>query len=102
MREIESRMPLREFRFRTMRIGPLGVAVAAFTLCAAIVVMLLLAFGKAILLSALVSWLWPRIFSPDFTKVVFGTERISFWKILLLFILAGVLFSMLRRRRRDG
>jgi len=95
-------MPLRGFRFRPLRIGPLGAAVAALTLFTAAVVMLLLAFGKAILISAMVSWLWPRIFSPDFTKVVFGTERVSFWKVLLLCIFAGVALLILRRRRRDG
>ena len=102
MRDIGPLMALREFRFRGMRVGPLGVALAALTLFAATVVMLLLAFGKAILLSAAVSWLWPRIFSPDFTKVVFGTERVSFWKILLLVVLVGVVVSLLRRRRRGG
>lgn len=94
-------MPLGEFRFRSMRIGPIGMAVAGLTLLAAVAVMLLLLFGKTLLLSALVSWLWPRIFSPDFTKVVFGVEQVSFWKVLLLFVLAGAVVSLLRRRRRD-
>ncbi|MBI5245479.1 MAG: hypothetical protein HY922_17580 [Elusimicrobia bacterium] len=84
-----------------MRIGPIGMAVAGLTLLAAVAVMLLLLFGKTLLLSALVSWLWPRIFSPDFTKVVFGVEQVSFWKVLLLFVLAGAVVSLLRRRRRD-
>jgi hypothetical protein len=100
MRELVP-MPLREFRFRPMRIGPLGVAGAALTLLTAAAVMLLLVFGKAILLSAIVSWVWPRVFSPEFTRVVFGTETIPFWKVLLLFVLAGVVLSLLRRRS-DG
>ena len=92
-------MPIPEFRFRSMRIGPLGVAVAGLTLLAAGAVMLLLLFGKALLLSAVVSWVWPRVFSPEFTRVIFGTETTSFWKVLLLFVLAGVVVSLLRRRR---
>jgi hypothetical protein len=99
---LSPRPPIRigEFRFRSVRVGPLGVAFAALTFLAALVVMLLLVFGKILALSALVSWLWPRVFSQEMTRTVFGTPRISFWKVLLLFTLAAAFFSLLRRRAR--
>lgn len=86
-----------------MRVGPLGALLAALTFAAALLVMLLLAFGKILLISAAVSWVWPRIFSSDFTRVVFGSDRIPFWKVLVLVTVAALVFSWARRRwRRPG
>jgi len=55
---------------------------ALLALCSA--VMGLMLFGKVLLVSAVLSWIWPRVFSPDFTAWVFGTPTVPYWKILLL------------------
>ncbi|MEK9145229.1 MAG: hypothetical protein AAB339_06435 [Elusimicrobiota bacterium] len=93
-------MPLQRFQMRSLNLGFWGALVAALVALAAGGVMLILLFGKALLVSAAVSWLWPRFFSPEFTRWVFGTESISFWKVLVMVLIAGAVLETVRRWRR--
>lgn len=93
-------MPFQRIQVRSLSLGFWGALVAALVVLAAGAVMLLLLFGKVLLVSAAVSWLWPRFFSPEFTRWVFGTERLSFWKVLLMVFIAGAVLETVRRWRR--
>ncbi|MFA6093107.1 MAG: hypothetical protein WCU88_13625 [Elusimicrobiota bacterium] len=96
---IDTPLHIRALRLRTMQLGPMGAVLAALTLFAAGLVMILLVFGKVLVLSAVVSWAWPHLFSTDFTRYVFGTEQLSFWKVLAVFTLAAFVIAWMRRRR---
>ena len=48
------------------------------------------------LAAALVKFLWPVVFSPEFTQWVFGSESVPFYKVFLLMILGSVVAKMLR------
>ena len=77
-------------------LGLLGALLALMTMLAALGFGLVMLFGKALLASLLVWALWPAVFSPEFTQVVFGSHSLPFWKVFLLTVLGSVLAKMLR------
>ncbi|MDD5304270.1 MAG: hypothetical protein PHS14_14315 [Elusimicrobia bacterium] len=77
-------------------LGIVGAFLALMTMLAAVGFGFVMLFGKALLAAALVKFLWPAVFSPEFTLVVFGTQSVPFWKIFLLMILGSVVAKMLR------
>ena len=81
--------------------GPLGKIAALLTMLAAAMVIGAFLFGKIILLSAAATFLWPLVFSADFTRWVFGAESVPFWKILLLFTFTGFAARWVRGWMRD-
>ncbi|MEE8424282.1 MAG: hypothetical protein V3S11_00555 [Elusimicrobiota bacterium] len=85
----------------TITLGPLGKALAGFTMLAAALVIAALLFGKILLLSAAAAFLWPAIFSTDFTRWVFGTDTVPFWKILLIFTFIGFATRWIRGWMRE-
>jgi hypothetical protein len=76
-------------------LGAVGAVLALLTMLAAVGFALLMLFGKALLAAALVTFLWPAVFSPEFTVVVFGTPSVPFWKIFLLLASASIVAKML-------
>jgi len=77
-------------------LGLIGAVLAMLTLLAAVGVSLLMLFGKALLAAALVTVLWPFVFSAEFTRWVFGYESVPFWKVFLLLAAGSVVAKMLR------
>ncbi len=77
-------------------LGFVGAFLAMMTMLAAISFGFLMLFGKALLAALLVKFLWPAVFSAEFTQIVFGTYSVPFWKIFLLMILGSVVAKMLR------
>ncbi|PJA17539.1 MAG: hypothetical protein COX65_00770, partial [Elusimicrobia bacterium CG_4_10_14_0_2_um_filter_56_8] len=73
-----------------------GAFLALMTMLAAIGFGFMMLFGKAMLAAALVKFLWPVVFSPEFTQWVFGSESVPFYKVFLLMILGSVVAKMLR------
>lgn len=82
--EAEIVTPGRERERRSASLPFFGALFAGTTVLAAAAVMGLMLFGKVLLISAVLTWVWPRVFSPDFTAWVFGTATVPYWKILLL------------------
>ena len=52
-------------------------------------------FGRSLLATIVVVMTWPYVFSPEFTRWVFGDANISFWKMFLLMVLFGTLAKAL-------
>jgi len=77
-------------------LGLVGAFLAMMTMLAAIGFGFLMLFGKALLAAALVKFLWPAVFSVEFTQWVFGSEAVPFYKVFLLMILGSVVAKMLR------
>lgn len=77
-------------------LGLIGAFLAMMTMLAAIGFGFLMLFGKALLAALLVKYLWPVVFSTEFTQIVFGTQAVPFWKVFLLMILGSVIAKMLR------
>jgi len=77
-------------------LGVIGAILALMTMIAAIGFGLLALFGKALLAAALIKLLWPALFSPEFTQIVFGTPAVPYWKVFILLVLGGVVAKMLR------
>ena len=77
-------------------LGLIGAFLAMMTMLAAIGFGFLMLFGKALLAAALVKLLWPAVFSVEFTKWVFGSDAVPFYKVFLLMILGSVVAKMLR------
>ena len=77
-------------------LGLVGAFLAMMTMLAAIGFGFLMLFGKALLAAALVKFLWPSVFSVEFTRWVFGSEAVPFHKVFLLMILGSVVAKMLR------
>ena len=78
-------------------LGIIGTALAILTMLAAFGFGMLLLFGWTLISAGLAYVLWPVIFSPAFTEFVFGDARAPFWKLFLLFLVAGAVFKMFRR-----
>lgn len=78
--------------------GLLGAAAAILTMLAAFTVGFVALFGKTLFAAAVVSFVWPQIFSAQFTAWLFGDERIVFWKIFLLILAAGFVAKLFRRQ----
>ncbi len=87
--------------YHTITPGTLGKIAAALTMLAAAMVIGAFLFGKIILLSAAATFLWPVVFSADFTRWVFGADSVPFWKILLLFTFIGFAARWVRGWMRD-
>ncbi|MFH2202932.1 MAG: hypothetical protein ABIJ96_07445 [Elusimicrobiota bacterium] len=81
--------------------GALGKAIAGLTVLAAALVIAALLFGKILLLSAAAALLWPMIFSAEFTRWVFGSATVPFWKILLMFTFIGFAMRWVRGWMRE-
>ena len=77
-------------------LGLVGAFLAMMTMLAAIGFGFLMLFGKALLAALLVKFLWPAVFSVEFTRWVFGSEAVPFYKVFLLMILGSVVAKMLR------
>ena len=77
-------------------LGLIGAFLAMMTMLAAIGFGVVALFGKALLAAALVKALWPLVFSVEFTKWVFGSEAVPYWKVLLLMVLGSVVAKLLR------
>jgi hypothetical protein len=77
-------------------LGLIGALLAMMTLLTAVAVSLLMLFGKALAATLLVKILWPFVFSNEFTRWVFGSESVPFWKVFLLLAAGSVVAKMLR------
>lgn len=77
-------------------LGLIGAVLAGLTMLAALGFGLLMLFGKALFASLLVWMLWPVVFGPELTTIVFGAETVPFWKIFLLMVTGSVVAKMLR------
>ena len=78
-------------------LGFWGALLAFLTVIAAASVGILALFGTTIVASAGAWLLWPLIFNPDFTRFVFGSARVPFWKFFVMFLAAGALLKLVRR-----
>ncbi len=94
----ESRVVDAEIVGQGAGLGPGGRFLAGMTVLAAGGAVVLWLFGGVLILSAVVTLIWPLVFSPEFTAWVFGDPTASFWKILLLLFLAGTAARWFRRR----
>jgi hypothetical protein len=81
-------------------LGIFGTLLALLTMTAAVGVGFLFFFGTALLSAGLVWASWPLLFSPAFTEWVFGAPRPVFWKLFLLFLVAGTVSKLLGVRRK--
>jgi hypothetical protein len=77
-------------------LGLVGAVLAMLTMAAAVSFGLLMLFGKALLAAALVKFIWPAVFSQEFTAWVFGTPSVPYWKVFLLMVAGSVVAKMLR------
>jgi hypothetical protein len=104
--EVEVMEPDQQFRQSGPRLahvrvlGVFGTLLALLTMVAAAGVGFLAFFGTTLLAAALVALTWPLIFSADFTNWVFGAARAPFWKLFLLFLVAGTVSKLLGLRRK--
>ena len=78
-------------------LGLFGTALAILTMFAAVGVGFMALFGTTVLAALLAKLLWPLIFSVEFTKFVFGSEIVPFWKLFVLFLAAGAVMKAFRR-----
>ncbi|MFI5361335.1 MAG: hypothetical protein ACHQ49_05140 [Elusimicrobiota bacterium] len=76
-------------------LGVIGALLALLTMGAAVGVGLLMLFGKALVAALIVKLLWPLVFGPEFTQMVFGSQSVPFWKMFLLLASASVIAKML-------
>jgi|CXWL01.1.fsa_nt_gi hypothetical protein len=76
-------------------LGVIGAFLALITMLAAVGFGLVMLFGKALLAAALVTMLWPAVFSAEFTQIVFGTDSVPFLKVFLLLAAGSVVAKML-------
>ena len=81
-------------------LGVFGALLALLTMGAAVGVGLLIMFGKALAAALIVKLLWPRLFSPELTLWVFGSDSAPFWKLFVLLALVQALAKALLPRRR--
>jgi hypothetical protein len=77
-------------------LGAIGALLALLTMGAAVGFGLLMLFGRALLSALVVVLAWPFVFSPEFTRWVFGANKAPFWKIFLLLVLVSALAKALR------
>jgi hypothetical protein len=76
-------------------LGIIGALLALLTMAAAVGFGLLMLFGKALVAALIVKLLWPVIFGPEFTQMVFGSQSVPFWKVFLLLAAGSVIAKML-------
>ena len=72
-------------------LGVIGALLALLTMGAAVGFGLLMLFGKALI----VKLMWPLVFGPEFTQMVFGSQSVPFWKVFLLLAAGSVVAKML-------
>ena len=77
-------------------LGVIGALLALLTMGAAVGFGLLMLFGRSLLAALVVVALWPHVFSPEFTRWVFGADSAPFWKLFLLVVILGTLAKALR------
>lgn len=76
-------------------LGVIGALLALLTMGAAVGFGFLMLFGRSLLAAAVVVLLWPYVFSPEFTVVLFGSPALSFWKVFLLLAAGSVVAKLL-------
>jgi hypothetical protein len=76
-------------------LGVIGALLALLTMGAAVGFGLLMLFGRSLLAAAVVVLLWPLVFGPEFTQIVFGSQTVPFWKVFLLLAAGSVIAKML-------
>jgi len=87
-----------KLRMHGMRgLGLFGTLLALLTMLAALGFGFLAFFGKILVAALLVRLVWPLVFGPEFTRWVFGSAPLPFWKLLLLFVTVGAVVALLRR-----
>ncbi|MDE2039621.1 MAG: hypothetical protein KGO96_05940 [Elusimicrobia bacterium] len=80
-------------------LGVFGTLMALLTMGMAFAVGFAAFFGSTLLAAGLVWATWPLVFSPAFTAWVFGNPQPVFWKLFLLFLVAGTAAKLLRIKR---
>ena len=90
---LDARPPLAHVRF----LGLFGTGLAVLTMLAAFGIGLFALFGTTIAAALIVKLLWPMIFSPEFTRFVFGSDQGLFWKLFLFFLASGLVVKLFRR-----
>ena len=76
-------------------LGVIGALLAVLTMAAALGFGLLMLFGKALVAALIVKLIWPLVFGPEFTQIVFGSQTVPFWKVFLLLAAGSVVAKML-------
>jgi len=76
-------------------LGIIGALLALLTMGAAVGFGLLMLFGRALVAALIVKLLWPLVFGPELTQVIFGSQSVPFWKIFLLPAAGCVIAKML-------
>ena len=76
-------------------LGVVGALLALLTMAAAVGFGLLMLFGKALMAALIVKLLWPLVFGPEFTQIIFGSQTVPFWKMFLLLAAGSVIAKML-------
>jgi hypothetical protein len=76
-------------------LGVIGALLALLTMGAAVGFGLLMLFGKALVAALIVKLLWPLVFGPEFTQIVFGSQTVPFFKLFLLLAAGSVIAKML-------
>ena len=78
--------------------GWFGALLALLTVAAAFSVGFMALFGRTLAAALLAFLAWPLLFSREFTAWVFGTPRVVFWKILVLFLAVDMIARFFLRR----
>ena len=81
-------------------LGLFGTLLAILTMFAAVGVGFVAFFATALIAAAVVALAWPLIFSPEFSLWVFSAPRAPFWKLFLLFMVAGTVKKLFGLRRK--
>ena len=71
-------------RPRARTLGFLGLVLAGATIFAALAVGLASMTAAPLAAAALLSAAWPALFTPEFTRWVFGAETLPFWKAFVI------------------
>jgi hypothetical protein len=76
-------------------LGIIGALLALLTMGAAVSFGLLMLFGRALVAALIVKLLWPLVFGPELTQIIFDSQTVPFWKIFLLLVAGSVIAKML-------
>ena len=80
-------------------LGIVGTLLALLTMGMAFAVGFAVFFGSTLLAAGLVWVAWPLVFSSALTVWVFDAPQPVFWKLFLLFLVAGTVSKLLRIRK---
>ena len=83
-----------------MSASPPPTMAAMLTMGAAVGFGLVMLFGRSLLAALVVVALWPHVFTPEFTRWMFGADTAPFWKMFLLMLILGTLAKALRPTAR--